>query len=43
MMNIVCNDIAINTTGAALSGGEPPPGPIMELPYEGSHAMLWIK
>ena len=43
MMNIVCDDIAINTTAMALRGEDPPPGPVMELPYAGSRAMLWIK
>ena len=44
MINIVCDDIATNTTEAVLSGGGSPSGPtIMELPYEGSGAMLRIE
>ena len=40
MMNIICDDIATNTTAAALRGDSPPPQPVMELPYTGSRAML---
>ena len=36
MMNIVCGDIATNTTATAPRGEALPPGPIMELPYMGS-------
>ena len=43
MMNIICDDIVTNTIATALRGEDPPPGPIMELPYAGSQAMLWIK
>ena len=43
MMNIVCDDIAMHTIAMVLRGEEPPPGPVMELPYMGSRAMLWIK
>ena len=43
MMNIVCDDITTNTAEAVISGGGPPPGPIMELPYEGSHTMIRVE
>ena len=42
MMNIICDDIATETTAAALRGEAPPPEPVMELPYVGSRAMLRI-
>ena len=43
MMNIACDDIATETTAVALRGEEPYSDKIMELPYEGSRAMLRIK
>ena len=43
MMNIVCNDIATDTTAVALRGEEPYPGSVMDLPYAGLRAMLCIK
>ena len=42
MMNTICDDIATNTTAAALRGDALPPEPVMELPYAGSRAMLRI-
>ena len=43
MMNITCNEIATDTTAAALGGEAPYPDTVMELPYAGSRAMLRIK
>ena len=43
MMNIICDDIATNTTATALKGEASSPGQIMKLPYTGSRAMLSIK
>ena len=43
MMNIACDDIATETTAVALRGEEPYSDKVMELPYEGSRAMLRIK
>ena len=43
MMNIACDDIAMETTVAALRGEEPYSDTVMELPYVGSRAILHIK
>ena len=43
MMNIVCNEIETATTDAALRGGRPPDGSILDLPHTGARTMLKIK
>ena len=40
MTIITCDETARATTGAALGGGRPPDGPILDLPYAGACAML---
>ena len=43
IINIICDDIATNTIAMALRGEETPLGPVLELLYTGSRAILWIK
>ena len=43
MINIVCDNIATNTTSTALRQEDLPSGPIMKLRYAGSWAILRIK
>ena len=39
-MNIICDEVAGETTKAMLEGGAPPDAIVLEPPYEGSKAML---
>ena len=43
IMNIVCNKLAGATTRAALEGGDAQGRVLLDLPYEGSRAMLKIQ
>ena len=43
MMNIICDNLAGATTRAALEGGDAQGRVLLDLPYQGSRAMLKIK
>ena len=41
-MNAACNELAGETTTAALDGSEAPDGPVLGMSYEGSRVVLKI-